>query len=750
MAEPMTDDALKALTDAEMRNGIGYYGGKLAEQRRKAEYYYLGLAKGDLSPPEVDGRSNVVSTDVRNVVESMLPQIMVKFVGGDSVVEFEPTKPGDEEKAQLCTDYLNYLFFKQNNGHKIAYTWFKDALLQKNGIIKVWWDARNEETREEYRGLDDVELAQVLDDEEVEVIEQKTYPDEEDAEHRAEAVQKLTESIQQAMLSGQMENPQAVQAVSQMRAQLEQIQAMPPKMLYDVAFKRTKNGGKVCIENVPPEEFIISRKAKNIATSPFVGHRVARTVSELRSMGYKNVDNLSGDDQATALNAEKIERLSFDDEQAYLQVDQPSNDPSQKVIWITECYVRCDYDGDGIAELRKVVRAGNEILENEAIDIAPFVSITPIPLPHKFFGLSIADVAMESQRIKTNLLRARLDNLYLQVNGRYFAVEGQVNLDDLLTSRPGGVVRIKGPGAVGRLDQSVSDNTGAEAMQAFMEDFLENSTGWSRYSQGTDAGSLNKTATGINIITNKADMRLDLIARNFAEGFVELFRQMLKLVTQYQDGEREVRIAGNFLSIDPREWRNQFDVSINVGLGMGNKDQMAQHMMALMQVQAHGLQIGTATPENVFNASTELAKNMGYKNADKFFTDPSKQPPRQSPPDPAMLELQADQQRSQAELQLRQQEQQTQAQIEAHRNEMEAQREAMKAHHDMELARLKAESAERLELLRMESEKEAQIAVARIRAEASIIVAGMAQKANESAALAAATQGFVANEEPQP
>ncbi len=724
MAKAMTDDELKALTDAELRQSIGYWGGKLSEQRRKAEFYYLGLAKGDLSPPEIEGRSSVVSPDIRNTIESMLPQLMVKFVGGDTVVEFEPQQEEDEEKAQLCTDYLNYLFFRKNNGHKIVYTWFKDALLQKVGIVKCWWDTRVEETREEYKALSDVELAQIMDDEEVEVTENNTYPDEEDAEQRKEAIAQMMQQMQQAVQAAQ-QNPQAAQAVQQMQAQIQQIQQTPPTMLHDITAIRTKKGGKLTIENVPPEEFMISRKAKDIATASFVGHRVPRTVSDLKSMGYKNVDNLSSDDTAATLNAERVERLSWDDEQAYLNVDGDSRDDSQRIIWVTECYIRCDYDGDGISELRKVVRAGNEILDNEVVDIAPFASICPVPLPHKFFGLSIADLGFEAQRSKTSILRAYLDNLYLQVNGRYYAVENQVNLDDLLTSRPGGVVRVKQPSAAGRLEQGMADSAGALNTLEYMESFLENSTGWTRYSQGTDSKSLNDTATGINIITNKADMRMDLIARNFAEGFTDLFRLMLKLVCQNSDKEDVAKIAGKWVSIDPREWRNQFDCTINVGLGTGNKDQQVQHLMMLGQKQAEGLQIGVSTPKNIYEADKELAKLLGFKSGDKFFTDPSQAPPQQQQqgPDPAMLKVQA--------------------QIETSRNQMEAQREAMRLQQEMQIEQMKSQNAQQLEKLKMQNDAEIKLQVAQIEAAAKIKVAEIsANSVITSKQIDAANVGF--------
>lgn len=699
----MGDDELRALTDSEMRQSIGYWGGKLAEQRRKAEYYYLGLAKGDLSPPEIEGRSAVVSTDVRNTVESMLPQLMVKFTGGDTVVEFEPTKSGDDEeqKAKTATDYLNYIFYKKNNGHKVAYTWMKDALLQKVGVVKVWWDNRTEETREEYRGLNEIELAELLDDEEVEPIEQKTYPDEDDAEQRQQALEQLSQ-----------------QGTPEAQMQIQHIMQMPPKMLYDVSFKRSKKCGKVAIENVPPEEFLISRKAKSIDTATFVGHRVWRTKSDLLSMGYPKdkIDNLASDDSAAVLNAERVERLAWDDEQAYLNVEQQTLDESQMGVWLTECYIRVDYDGDGISELRKVVRAGNEILENEVVDIAPFVSICPVPLPHKFFGLSIADLAEEPQRIKTNIMRAVLDNMYLQTNGRYFAVEGQVNLDDLLTSRPGGVVRIKQQGAVGPLNQGMADARGAMTTLEYMENFLENATGWTRYSQGNDSQSLNKTATGVNIITSRADMRLDLIARNFAEGFVELFRMMLKLVTQYQDKEDVAKLNGQWTPIDPREWRNQFDVTVNVGLGAGNKDQQVAHLMTLMQVQREAIQVGVTDPEGVYQAAKELAKAMGFKSGDKFFKDPSQTPPAPPQPNPDQIKIQADAQKFQAQSQLdiqktqaqiafEREKLQMQEQIRQHELEVEAQKQQQQAALDMQERQHQAELAAQLELQKMQFEK---------------------------------------------
>lgn len=696
MAKQLTDEDIRAITDTEMRNSVGYSSGKLAAMRQKALWYYFGTAKGDLAPPEIEGRSSVVVPVVRNIVESMLPQLMVKFSGSDTVVEFEATKPGDEAVAEQATDYINYLFYQKNDGERIAYQCIKDALMSKKGFCKVWWDESDTEKREEYRGLSDVELAQIMDDEEVKITEQKSYPDEEDTEQRQKALEQLQGQLQQATQAAQQGDPKAQQDVQGMTQQMQSIQSQPPKMLFDVVAIRTTKGGRICVDPLPPEEFLISRDAKSIEDARFCAHRVLRTRSDLVSSGYKNVDQISGDDQGFGLNMERVERLAWDDETAYSGNSMAeSADDSQRSVWVTECYIRVDADGDGISELRKVVRAGNQVLENEVCDVAPFVDFDCVPIPHKFFGLSVADLAMEGQRVETSLLRATLDNTYLQTNGRYFAVEGQVNLDDLLTSRPGGVVRIKQSGAVGPLDQGRGDLGNAMQMLEYTKGFVEDSTGWTRYNQGSDGDSLNQTATGVNQIVNRADMRLDLIARNLATGFRKLFELMLKLVSQYQQKEQIVKLRGTWVPVDPRLWTNGFGVCINVGLGTGDKTQRVQQLMALLNEQKQGMQFGIATPGNVFEAEKELVKALGFKSADKFWTDPSKIPPPQPPQDPEMVKaqsaMQLQQAKAQSDMQIAQMQSQMKAQADAQAKQLDYQMEQQRIQMQMQLESNKQE-----------------------------------------------------------
>lgn len=722
----MTDDELKVLTDAEMQDATGFCGasGKLEGMRRKNLSYFLALPEGDLLPPEIDGRSSVVDTTVRNTILGMEAPLIKTFCGTENVVEFSETTEDDEAKAKQATDYLNYLLRKKNPGYAIVTTWIRDALVQKFGFVKVWWDDSVIESKEEYRGQTDVQLAILLDDDEVEPIAQKSYPDPDAEKQKAKLLEQMEAQLRQMAAAalqpaappqpGQPPAPNpAAQAFMQAKAQFDQFKEQPVPMLFDVTVKRKKDGGRLCIENVPPEEMMVRRDTKSLSTCRFIGHRVRRTIGQLTAAGYTNVSDIASDGDGPDMSQEAVERRSYDDITPGMRGDRGGVDPTMREVWVTECYVMCDYDGNGIDSWRKVVRSGNQMLDNTEVDDHPFVGWTPVPLPHRLFGLCPADLGMESQRIKTSLKRALLDNVYLQVNGRYFAVDQQVNLDDLLSSRPGGVVRIKNAGAVGRLDQGVGDVQGAMELMGSVEMDAEESTGWTRQSQGGNGLGLdgNSTLGQANIVTNRADSRVEIISRQFAEtGYTDLFKKMLKLVCQYQNKAEVVKLSGKWANVDPREWTNQFDMTINVGLGTGNKDQQVQHLMALKTAQAEGLQIGICKPENIYNADMKLAEALGFKNGDQFFHDPSAPPkpgepgPPPPPPDPNVVKAQMQDQQHQRD------------------SEMKAKQADLDRQHDAEVTRFKVqtEANAQMEIDRNRQQSEAAQQHARIESEAQL------------------------------
>ena len=614
----MTDSELKSILAAEIADSLAHLGGELSEQRRKALRYYLGEPFGN----EQEGRSKVVSTDVADVVEWILPALLRIFTAGDEVVRFEPMGPEDEEVAKQATEYVNWIFARDNAGFLNLYMLFKDALLQKNGVAKVWWEEAETAARESYSRKSFEEIQLILMDPEVEPIAHSEYQDQ-----------------------GVVIGPNGLPVETAVT-------------YHDLVVKRRRKCGAVRIMTVPPEEFLISRRARSIEEAPFVAHRLRKTVSELVEMGYDRdlVGRLpeSEEDDPTG---ERRERFALEEDHDRNAADGPNR--AMREIWLTECYIKCDWDGDGIAERRKITVAGGgqEILDNEPWDgPIPFISLTPIPMPHRFFGLSIADLVMDLQLIKSTILRQILDNLYLSNNGRHI-ISDQVNLDDLLTARPGGIVRLKN-GALPGQGHIVPLDTPLVAAQAFpmleyIDGVREDRTGVTRYTQGLDADTLNKTATGINQIMTAAQQRVELIARVFAEtGVKDLFRKILELVNRHQNAPRIIRLRNRWVPMDPREWNTQMDVSISVGLGTGNKDQMLAHLRSLLdiQVQAIRMQGGVDGPlvrlENVYNTLAKLVENAGLKSADPYFTDPAQRPPAPPPPpappqpDPTMVALQ--------------------------------------------------------------------------------------------------------------
>lgn len=653
----MDEITLRTLVSAQITDSLGYYGGALAQDRLKAMEYYYGQPFGN----EIEGRSQVVSRDVAEIIEAAMPSLMRIFASGDEVVKFVPSHPGDEQAAEQASDYVNWIWTQQNEGFRIFHDWIKDALLQKLGVIKIWWDTQTDLTRERYAGLTEGQMQMLAQDDQVEIVSAEGRPD-------------LTQPPQ----PGPDGQPQ-------------------PQMIYDVIISRTREQGRVRIVPIPPEEFLCERRSTDLDRSEFLAHRVRKTVSDLIAQGYdpKTVRGLTSDEGD--YNMERIERFAEEDELPFRNTGE--FDPSMRPIWVTECYLRVDYDGDGIAELRKITVAGasNEvILDNEEVDNHPFAALTPILMPHKLYGQSLADLSQDIQLIKSTLWRQALDNLYLSNNARMAVVDGQVNLDDLLTSRPGGIVRVDSPDAIQPL---TVPNVAANALQMveYVDSVRENRTGISAYNQGLDADTLNKTATGIQMIQEAGNQRLELIARVFAEtGVKQAFRRILELVCRHQDQAQVVRMRGKWINIDPRAWRNDYDLTVEVGLGNGNKRAQFQAMQQLLMLdqQIIGLQGGVQGPiltlENIYNKLARMVEALGHKNVDTYYTDPATQPPPQ-PPQPHMdPKVQAQMQAQATQMQIAQLKAQAQMETERMRAEAAVQVQQMKALHEMHLNEMNA------------------------------------------------------------
>jgi len=610
----MTNDELASKLSNEIESATGNFNTELSEQREQSMKYYLGEPFGN----EIEGRSEIVTTDVRDTIEYIMPSLMRIFTTHNNVAEFEPEGPEDVQMAQQATDYVNYVFNRQNNGFKVLYDVFKDALISKTGIVKHYWEEKTEVSTENYTNLTEIEYQSILANDDMEVIE-----------HTETVVQKaVTDDF------GNLISPKVVE--------------------HDVKVKKTKDNGQVRVVSVPPEEFLISRRSTSIEDASFVCHRVKKTVSDLILEGYDPavVEDLP---TYTTNNAEydeeRIARFSFDDDS--IPADEGEG-PSRKV-WLEECYIHIDYDDDGIAELRKITKGGNIILDNEEIDSVPFSTICPLPIPHKFHGMSIADTVQDIQLIKSTIMRNLLDNMYLTNNARYAVLAGQVELDDLLSSKPGGIVRMRAPGAVTALPTPQIQPYAFQMVQ-YLDGIREERSGVSKMSQGLNPDVLTShvTSGAISAATESAMQRVELIARIFAEtGIKDLFRNIYSLIQRYENRQKMAYLNGKFVPIDVSKWKEKLNCTVNVGVGSGNQNSKMQTMSSIMNILQTVVQGGgmgsLVTPQNLYNAISEFIAQSGYKNSDMFISNPQMMPPQQ-PPEPSLDEKVAAQ-KAQVELQ---------------------------------------------------------------------------------------------------
>jgi hypothetical protein len=643
--EPMSEEELQNIVIAEIDDAQSYIDDNISPERALAGQYYKGEPFGN----EEEGRSQAMSMDVRDTVQAMMPSIMKVFFAANNVVEFAPNGPEDIESAQQATDYVNYCLTRDNNLFSECYSTFKDALIRKNGIMKVWWNTEKDVTTHYFTGLDEATFSVLQADANIEVKDVEiTY--------------------------GEMmvETPMGMMGQTQ-------------PATYDCTVVRTVEKGRLCVQSVPPEEFLIDRRARSIETAEFVAHRRYVTVSDLVKMGYdfdevqdlgfETLDDFEG-------NPETFDR----NPQAFVQITGRTDTTSRKVLYI-EGYVYVDMDGDGIAELCRVCVAGtaNKILHWEPCDFIPFVDFCPDPEPHTFFGMSIADVTMDIQLIKSNILRNTLDSLAQSIHPRTGVVEGQVNIEDVMNTEVGGIIRMRAPGMV---QPFVMPFVGQQAfpMLQYMDELRENRTGISKAASGLDANALqSSTRAAVAATITAAAQHIELICRIFAEtGMKGLFRKSMQLIAKNQDAPRMVRLRNTFVPIDPRVWDTSMDVVVNVAIGTGSNEEKMAFLGQVAAKQEMLMQMGAplADMQGYYNTLSQMMALAGYKDPTVFFKDPATMPP---PPPPAPPQPTPEEMLSQVQMEA------IRADIQKKAAELELQREEMLRKDDRERDKLDAD-----------------------------------------------------------
>jgi hypothetical protein len=655
----MEEATLASIVSAEIEDATSFIDSDIGPQRAGAVDRYFGRPYGD----EDEGRSQVVSRDVHDTINAILPSLMRVFFGSENVVEFAPEGEEDVETAEQATDYINYIVTVDNDGFEVFLAAIKNALREKVGFIKWWWDDSVTVTTTKYTGLDEMALTQILED-----------------------LQRTVEA--------------------------EIVETSEGEEGLNVTLRLKKRADRVRIAAVPPDELLIGRRMRTLDDEGYVGHRCEKRVSELVSMGYDRdlVLSCSSDGSELDNSGERQARQPYQD-----SIGGLASDDSSRLVLYVESYINVDFDDDGIAELRRICTLGPsfKVVANDPVDERPFADLQCDPEPHAFFGESIADKVVDVQWVKTKALRAWADGLAQSIFPRTVVGRGG-NIEDAMNTEVGAVLRAEGSASEAYFFAAAPDTSRAALpLITYMDELRENRTGMSKVSMGLDAEALqNTTATAANGQFSRSQERIELIARVMASGVRRLFRGLLKLTVENQRKQRMVKLRNQWVPVDPRSWRVNMDVVPNVALGGGTN---AEKMALLTMVAGKQEQIFlTAGPNNPLvtmkQYHTTLSKMLetgGFKDPNAFFTDPdseeaqarqaeqAQQPP---PVDPKVEEAKA------------------RIELESAKAQAAAQRDEQKAAGDLHLAR----ERHALEMEQRREERAAEMAFKRELAEAEL------------------------------
>jgi len=623
---PMTETEINGIVREALMDAVDFVESEIAPDRIRSQRYF----DGEVDIGEEEGRSTVVATKVRDTVRAIKPSLMRVFLSTDRAVEYVPAGPEDVQFAEMATKYMQYKF-NELGGYRIINDAFHDALVKKVGVVKAYWDTYTDQEIYEYNALNDQEYSVIVNEDGVDVLEHS-----------------VTQSMEIDPMGIQVEMPR-----------------------HDLKISRSTERGDMCIESVPPEEFFVDRGAKRIEDSYVVAHRTQMRVSDVVAMGFdfEEVSELTGLSTAdTTANEEEFERRGYDT--AYTQ--ENVQDPSMRLVAITEAYMKIDVDGTGVAQMQRCIMGGDDyqLLSVEPCSEVPFAVFEIDPEPHTFFGRSIADLLMNEQDASTMMLRGVLDNVALTNSPQREIVDGQVNIDDLLNNEIGGIVRTKAPGMIRDMAVPFVAGQTLVAIQ-YMDAEIESKTGVTKASSGLNPDAMQSTtAAAVNATIQAAAGQVEVMARNLAEGGMRrLFKLMLKLMVENVDEAVMMRMAGGqYQPVDPRYWNAKMDVTANVGLGTGREDQrsaaLAQALQLQMQVyQGYGPGNGLVTMTNIRNTLADMLAVQGVRNADRYFAPMDAQREQ-------MLQQQAQQQQQQPPV-----DQQAQALIQAEQIKAQANKE---------------------------------------------------------------------------
>lgn len=619
MMPDLNETELCGIVESLVKDAERYRDSRSAE-RIKAMTFFDGDAKEmQAYIPADEGRSKVVSRDVRAAVKKVLPSICRTILGNDEIVEYQPVGEGDEDKANQASDYINHVVLPECKGRQAIEDAINDALRLRNGILK-WWQCETVDVKVSlHTGLDEMSFAQLVAAEDVDVL----------------AHTQRTETI---------DTPQGPESVG----------------AHDVKIRRRITTGRPRLAAIAPENWLIHPDAISLEDSPVLGENCRLRRSELVKMGYDR-DRIWAIAAASAGPGEQ--EAEADTRRRDSERDRAAPQRALEEIDYYDLLVRIDQDGDGIAELRRMVFAGGIkpecLLENTEWDEINYADIVSERRPHQWEGNSVPDDVMEIQTVKTVLLRQTLDNLYWQNNLQPIGQRGAIENPEAVMNPSFGLPIWTNQGvdvraAVGySAVPMVADKS--FAMLAYLDAELTDRTGISDAASGLAPDALqNMTARATALVEQAGIGQTEMMVRTIANSLAPVFGGLLKLIIQHQDRPRTVRLRDRWVTFDPRTWNADMDVVVNVGLGAGTRE---RDMMAMQQViglqerilASMGPAVGMnyVTPQNLYNAMARLIEASGLRSVNLYLSQPDPQAIQQAlqgqpePPSPDEAKMQA-------------------------------------------------------------------------------------------------------------
>mgnify|MGYP003124853184 CR=1 FL=1 len=600
--DKLDDTNIIALVDDNVRQAVGYYDSEISNERtRVIDYYNATLPK-----PVHSGNSKYVSQDVYDAVESMKSALLETFSSGGAVntVKFDAVNADDVSQANTCTNYVNYVAHRQNDMFSVMSSVIHDALVARNGIAKVYWQEQEEVTPEYFENLNPDELDMLISQDNIE----------------------LSDSV------------------------VDEFGFTSGEILV------SRDTSQVIIENIAPEEFLIEPQAKSLDDVSFVAHRTRKTLSELREEGYsEEIIGKIGDHSDVDHETDPEVLARFDNVGSSLAFNNNDYQDQVRSVQIVEAYIHLDIEGSGIADLWRITKAGNALLSKVKVTRKPFITFSPIPIPHSFFGSNFGDKVVPTQNARTVLTRSILDHAVVTNNPRYMVTKGSLpNPRELIDNRVGGIVNVTRPDAITPMMQP---NLNPFVFQTIkmLDEQLEDTTGVAAISQGLnkDAVSKQNSAAMIEQLQTMSQQRQKIIARHFATQFIKpMYQEIYALCVENEDQEKIVDIGGEYVAITPAQWADKRDVTISLHLGYGEQERESQKMIGMHQTftQDPSLQ-RMYTPNNQYELMKKVMELNGIKDATTFLTPPEQLPEPQ--PDPAAM-MQMELAQKQMEIQERQ------------------------------------------------------------------------------------------------